>query len=325
MRRDPRYFNVTKHTKICSQHFRRSDYIEPDTSKKRLKCTVVPTLFKWTKSAADNSSEDATRPGVKKLEACRLEEEEETDTASEGEGDALYSLRPQILSRKTQTYKEDCCDEIGPLPCSHKFSVSHLLSKCVTKKKEEKLFKHFTGFDSYKIFSTTLEFLLPSLDRHNMIYWGTAKAMERLFDTGKFFDEDFSKEDSGSKQLNSNEEFLSYKALKPHKLSVGDEFLMMLMRLRMGLTEIDLAERFNISESTVSLILVTWLNYMYIILGSLKIWPHRKIILDNCPKGFKEKYPNTLIIIDATELKSKFLAHFRCKAKPISIKRAMSH
>jgi len=127
--------------------------------------------------------------------------------------------------------------------------------------------------------------------------------MERLIDTGKFFDEDFSKEDTGSKQLNSNEEFLSYKALKPHKLSVGDEFLMMLMRLRMGLTEIDLAERFNISESTVSLILVTWLNYMYIILGSLKIWPHRKIILDNCPEGFKEKYPNTLIIIDATELK----------------------
>jgi len=93
----------------------------------------------------------------------------------------------------------------------------------------------------------------------------------------------------------------------------------------MGLTEIDLAVRFDISENTVSFILVTWLNYMHIILGSLKILPHRKLILENCPEDFKEKYPNTLIVIDATELKSKFLAHFRCKAKPISIKRAMSH
>ena len=58
-----------------------------------------------------------------------------------------------------------------------------------------------------------------------------------------------------------------------HKLSVKDEFLLVLMKLRMGLTDIDLAERFNISQSTVSAIFITWINYLYVILGSLKIWP----------------------------------------------------
>ena len=286
---------------------------------------MVSTLFKWTTSAAENSSEDAIRPDVKKLEACQLEEGEETDTASEREGDVLYSSKPEILSSKTKTYKEDCCDEMDPLPCSYQFSVSCLQSKCVTKKKEEKLFKHFTEFDSHKFFSTTLDFLLPNLARRNMFYWGIAKAKEKLTDIGKLFDEDFAQEDTRSKQLNPDEELLSYKALKPHKLSVGDEFMMIRMRLQMGLTEIDLSERFDSSEYTVSFILVTWLNCMYIILGSLKIWPYRKIIMENCPENFKEKYPNTLIVIDTTELKSKFLAHFRSKAKPISIKRAMSH
>ena len=56
-----------------------------------------------------------------------------------------------------------------------------------------------------------------------------------------------------------------------HKLAVEDEYLLVLMRLRMGLTIIDLGERFGISESTVNNIFLTWINYLYVTLGSLKI------------------------------------------------------
>ena len=42
---------------------------------------------------------------------------------------------------------------------------------------------------------------------------------------------------------------------------------------------------------------------MYITLGSLKIWPHRDVLLRNAPEEFKLKYPNNIVIIDATELK----------------------
>ena len=71
----------------------------------------------------------------------------------------------------------------------------------------------------------------------------------------------------------------------------------------MCLSVIDLAERFCINEATVNNIFLTWINYLYIMLGSLKIWPHREVILQNAPSEFLEKYSDTVIIIDATELK----------------------
>ena len=164
--------------KICSQHFRRSEYTDPGTSKNAKNVQRCP-LYSSGLNLLQTILEDAIRPAVKNLEACPLEEEEATDTASEGEGDVLYSLRPQILSRETQTYKEHCCDEIDPLPCSNQSFVSHSLLKCVTKKKEEKLLMHSTGFDSHKTFSTTLEFLLPNLDRRN-IFMSVSHSLRRV-------------------------------------------------------------------------------------------------------------------------------------------------
>ena len=62
-------------------------------------------------------------------------------------------------------------DDYERIPCSHKFSVAHLLSKCTTPKIEEKLFTHFTGFSSHGEFMNTLQFVLPNLDRKLLIYW----------------------------------------------------------------------------------------------------------------------------------------------------------
>ena len=88
-----------------------------------------------------------------------------------------------------------------------------------------------------------------------------------------------------------------------HKLPVEDEDLLVLMKLRMGLSVVDLGERFNIAKSTVNNIFLTWINYLYVTLGSIKIWPHRDIILQNAPAEFLAKYPNNIVIIDAAELK----------------------
>ena len=83
----------------------------------------------------------------------------------------------QLFTRKTQTFEDDICSKLDDsfrIPCSHKFSVSHLLSKCTTPKKEEKLFTHFTGFNSHIEFMNTLQFLLSNLNRKMLIYWDTA-------------------------------------------------------------------------------------------------------------------------------------------------------
>ncbi|CAH3031580.1 unnamed protein product, partial [Pocillopora meandrina] len=152
------------------------------------------------------------------------------------------------------------------VPCTHRFSINILRFLCDCPEREVKYFSHFTGFKSYKRFRMVLEFFLPDLNRSYVVSWDS----------------------KGTKQVN---------------LSVEDDFLLVLMKLRLGLSTIDLAVRFNVSEATVSKLFTTWINYLYVHLGDLKIWPHRNVIIANMPPNFKEKYPITVIIIDATELR----------------------
>ena len=74
-------------------------------------------------------------------------------------------------------------------------------------------------------------------------------------------------------------------------------------RVRLGLFQRDLAHRFDVSVSTVSDMVVTWANYLYILLGSLPVWPSKEKIKENLPDSFKGKYENVRGILDCTELK----------------------
>lgn len=72
----------------------------------------------------------------------------------------------------------------------------------------------------------------------------------------------------------------------------------------MGLFERDLEFRFNISTSTVSDIVNTWSNYLFVILGSLpKVWPYKDVIKQHLPKVLEGRFENIRCIIDCTEVK----------------------
>ena len=88
-----------------------------------------------------------------------------------------------------------------------------------------------------------------------------------------------------------------------HLLPIESEFLLTQMKIRVGPSNPDLAERFEISEGKVTNTLLTWINYLYLTLGSLKIWLDRKVIIENSPEEFKKKFPNNIVFIDAIELK----------------------
>lgn len=85
-------------------------------------------------------------------------------------------------------------------------------------------------------------------------------------------------------------------------LSPQNEFFLTLCRLRCGLMELDLAYRFHISQPTVSRIFKAWLNLLYYKLREIPIWPSRTQVDSLMPNQFKVQYPNTRIIIDATEI-----------------------
>ena len=81
-----------------------------------------------------------------------------------------------------------------------------------------------------------------------------------------------------------------------------DELFLTLICLHVGLMEQDLPYRFNVSQSTVSRTIITGINFMYLELKKIPLWPPKEVVQVNMPKAFKEKYQRTRVIIDATEV-----------------------
>ena len=94
----------------------------------------------------------------------------------------------------------------------------------------------------------------------------------------------------------------SHRTKSQRALSPLNEFFLTLCRLRCGLLEQDLAFRFQICQSTVSRIVTTWINFLYYKFRDIPIWPSREQVHITMPGQFRRLYPNTRIIIDATEV-----------------------
>lgn len=73
----------------------------------------------------------------------------------------------------------------------------------------------------------------------------------------------------------------------------------MLVRLRLGLLERDLADRFGVLESTASRICKSWMRLLRL---ELINWPHKEQIVDFRSAIFNAKYP-VVVIIDCTDKK----------------------
>ena len=103
----------------------------------------------------------------------------------------------------------------------------------------------YTGFPSYKSLMACFEFLGPAA--HQLVY------SSRSNDTPR-------------------------KVCRPRSLPPLEECFLVLVRLRPGLMEYDLADQFGVSQSTVSRITITWINFMYLQLKQIPLQPCREII-----------------------------------------------
>lgn len=81
-----------------------------------------------------------------------------------------------------------------------------------------------------------------------------------------------------------------------------DQLLLTLMKLRIAKDDIELAYIFRISRRTVGQVFSCWLNFMYFQLKELNLWPTGDVVQQHMPRSFGRTFPNTKLILDATEI-----------------------
>lgn len=85
-------------------------------------------------------------------------------------------------------------------------------------------------------------------------------------------------------------------------LSKADQTLLTLMKLRLGLVNLDLAYRFSVSEATVSRVIGKVIPALAARLKHLIKWPTKSELIRNMPQIFRKKYLNCVTIIDCSEI-----------------------
>ncbi|XP_064470765.1 uncharacterized protein LOC135385399 [Ornithodoros turicata] len=83
--------------------------------------------------------------------------------------------------------------------------------------------------------------------------------------------------------------------------SVEEQLIIVLIRLRVGLLERDLASRYDVSLAYMSELCSFWTEFLSNYLEQTPIWPFRETVNDFMPEVFKESYPTTTVILDCTE------------------------
>ncbi|XP_038571128.1 uncharacterized protein LOC119900345 isoform X1 [Micropterus salmoides] len=81
-----------------------------------------------------------------------------------------------------------------------------------------------------------------------------------------------------------------------------DEMFMFLNYLALGLKWHDLADRYGVRQSTVVRTITTWSDFLYTVLGSVRIWIPEERIKEHLPEEFKD-YGDTRVILDFMELR----------------------
>lgn len=84
-------------------------------------------------------------------------------------------------------------------------------------------------------------------------------------------------------------------------MSVVDQILMTLMKLKQNFVMADLARRFKISQGQVSKIVKMWVDIMCEHMKDLTLWLPRETIKATLPKAFQKHFENTTCVIDCTE------------------------
>ena len=99
---------------------------------------------------------------------------------------------------------------------------------------------------------------------------------------------------------------LKYGRRDTKMLSNENALLLLLCRLRHDFGLKDLAMRFGLSLQSSCVVFNKILDLMYFKFGQISLWPHRDVLISRMPTEYKKDFPSTLVMIDGTELKTRF-------------------
>ena len=118
--------------------------------------------------------------------------------------------------------------------------------------------RHYTGFPKYAVFFAVFDLLEPGMNGENVKLVSVLNAY-----TGRG---------------------------RRRRLSGKGQFLLTLIMLWRGFSTWRLEWLFGIDESTGSRIFVSWVNFIYLCLSAIPIWPTREQIDQTMPQTFKDSY-----------------------------------
>ena len=168
--------------------------------------------------------------------------------------------------------------------------------------KSDKDISFYTGFPTYDTFLALFKFLNTGDKGENVRHY-SSRNTEIAVDFYQSQQENRDDSDESEVEEDKIPDTKCRKTGRPRKLSGLEEFFIVMCRLRRGYAELHLAHLFGVSQSTISRLFITYINFMYLKFGQVNIWPERTVVDATMPDVFKDKYPNTRVIIDCTEIR----------------------
>ena len=249
-------------SRVCSEHF------EPNSARGRC---LLPGEYPTLKLPEITKAEKQRRPPPTKRVTVPLHENHNSDHEEQRGMEQLtvksHDIEVQVDLHVDDTRIVNLEAEIEALKLKLHTSALRLSNICNSDSK----IQFYTGFHNYCTLMALYKLLGPAVNCLN--YWGSEIKGDTKSIQGR------------------------HRSLTP-----TEEFFMVLVRLKLGLFEQDLAYRFGISVSTVSRICITWISFLYVKLKELPLWPCRDMVQANMPQSFKKLYPSTRVIIDCTEI-----------------------
>lgn len=250
---------------VCSRHFAKEDYFG-GTTISRLKSGVVPSLFPWNNFTAPLKRESVfERVNKRQLVPSQADDNGAASKAIKMDHDYVRHPPAGALD-EALGYIEDLEARLKrvDLPSPTLFS-----RYCAS----DDQIRFYTKFPSEGLFRIFWESIAPSASR--LVYWTKAK---RIGDEA------------------------CPEPSPPRIMPLIDECLMYSFRVAVGMKEQLIADMFNVSIATVSRVTITWANYLFIVLSSVKIWIKREKVKLSMPPKFQKYCPNVRVILDCTEI-----------------------